>query len=64
MSEDPGTGRTGDGGGNNGKGDGNSPLDALFELTNKALDRVNGDKSGGEYRDVEHSIPPPLPRGS
>ena len=49
MSEDPAMGRPGDGSGNNGKGDGNSPLDALFELTNKALDRVNGDKSGGEY---------------
>lgn len=46
MSEETTTGRDG----NSGKGhDGNSPLDALFELTNKALDRVNGDKSGGEY---------------
>lgn len=57
MSEEPSTGRStsGHNGGNNNssgsKGDGNSPLDALFELTNKALDRVNGDKSGGESSD-------------
>jgi len=48
--------RTGGGGGKDGKisqvgnktagdGDNNSPLDALFELTTKALDRVNGDKN-------------------
>ena len=30
-------------------GNGNSPLDALFALTTKALDRVNNDKSAGKY---------------
>lgn len=31
-------------------GNGNSPLDALFALTTKALDRVNNDKSAGKIR--------------
>lgn len=57
MSEEGTTaGRSGGNNSSSGKGDGNSPLDALFELTNKALDRVNGDKSAGEWMLVDRGV--------
>lgn len=44
-------------GNRNNNDNGTSPLDALFDLANKALDRVNGDKATGECpRDTDKLI--------